>query len=370
LRILTVVGNRPQFVKASVVSRALAELRETTTIGDVDEQIVHTGQHYDYSLSQIFFEQLDLKTPAWNLGIGSGSHAQQTGEILKRLEAVLQSERPDLVLVYGDTNSTLAGALAAIKLHIQVAHVEAGLRSGNMRMAEEVNRVLTDRISALLFCPTATAAFNLAREGITSGVHITGDVMYDCLKVIRRRDRCSRALAGFGLQPLEYAVATIHRAENTDNPIRLRAAIAALEKLVTMGLRVVFPVHPRTSRRLTESDISVRGLQIIEPVGYIEMVALTQHARLIVTDSGGLQKEAFLLDTPCVTLREETEWPETLSDGWNVLAGCDTRRIVESCARQLEKPIRGDGSAKDLFGDGLAAEEIARLLCGHPTADD
>ena len=354
MRVLSIVGARPQFIKAAPVSRALRRVAQ--------EVLVHTGQHYDRNLSAVFFDELHIPEPDYNLGVGSGSHGRQTGQMLIRIEEVLLKERPDWVLVYGDTNSTLAGALAAVKLHIPVAHVEAGLRSFNRMMPEEHNRVLTDHASDLLLCPTQTAVDNLAREGVVRGVHLTGDVMYDAvLYNIALAEQRSDILARLGLTPGGYALVTAHRPRNTDNPDRLRAIIAALEE-IGESLPVVFPVHPRTRRALAAlppAHLPPANLHLIEPVGYLDMLMLEKHARLIITDSGGVQKEAYMFRVPCLTLREDTEWPETVAAGWNLLLGADRAAIVRAAHE-----FRPTGDPPPLFGDGHAAEHIAALLTG------
>jgi UDP-GlcNAc3NAcA epimerase len=348
VNIVSVVGARPQFIKAATVSRHLRRAHQ--------EVLVHTGQHYDEQLSDVFFAQLDLPPPDHHLGVGSAPHGRQTAQILERLEDVLLQEKPDRVLVYGDTNSTLAGALAAVKLHIPLAHVEAGLRSYDRRMPEEINRVLTDHCADLLFCPTVTAVENLAREGITNGVHLVGDVMYDSLLQQTPDDSDARQiLRGWGLEPGEYFLATVHRAANTDDAARLGTILQALGEL---SLPVVFPIHPRTRKAIAVAGLSLTpNIHLREPLGYRDMLVLERHARSILTDSGGVQKEAFFLGVPCVTLREETEWPETVECGWNVLAGAEPERIVAAARRpapQEERPL--------LFGDGHAAEKIVRSL--------
>jgi len=320
------------------------------------EALVHTGQHYDDSMSAVFFEELGIPEPEYNLDIGSGPHGAQTGAMLARIEEVAFAERPDWVLVYGDTNSTLAGALAAAKLHIPVAHVEAGLRSFNRLMPEEVNRVVADHLSALLFCPSRTAVENLASEGIRRGVHVVGDVMADTLSgAVRRAEAGSGALSRFRLRAKGFLLATVHRAENTDDPGRLGAILDALDALEEA---VLFPVHPRTRKA-----IEARGhrpaphVQMVEPVGYLDMLMLEKSARMILTDSGGVQKEAYWLGVPCVTLRDETEWVETVRAGWNALAGADTRRIVElvgSFAPPADRPV--------LYGKEGAAGRCVRLM--------
>lgn len=352
MKVLTVVGARPQFIKAAPVSRALRRMGR--------EVLVHTGQHYDAAMSDIFFTELELPAPDYHLGVGSGSHGAQTGQMLTHLEAVMERERPDWVLVYGDTNSTLAGALAATKLHLPVAHVEAGLRSYNRQMPEEINRVVTDHVSTLLLCPTDTAVVNLAREGITVGVHQVGDVMYDATLQLAPLARDRSALTQrLGLRAGEYILLTVHRADNTDSPERLGAI---LRTVAAAGLPVVFPVHPRTRTRLATHGLEPlldSPLQAIEPVSYLNMLALEQGAAVIVTDSGGVQKEAFMFGVPCITCRTETEWTETVTAGANVLVGADPERL----AAALVSPSRPQPAA-DFYGDGRAAERIAAILFG------
>jgi len=338
--ILSVVGARPQFIKAAPVSRALAK-------ADLREILVHTGQHFDAAMSDVFFEELAIPPPAHNLEVNSLGHGAMTGRMLEKLEQVLLAERPDLVLVYGDTNSTAAGALAAAKLNIPVAHVEAGLRSFNRRMPEEVNRVLADHLSELLLCPTTTAVANLAAEGITKGVHAVGDVMYDTtLAAIARAEECSRILETLELVPRRYAVATLHRAENTDDPERLAAVIAWLET-AALDQPVIMAVHPRTRKRMAETGMSPRGLRLVDPLGYLDMARLVHHAAAVFTDSGGLQKEAYFHRVACVTLRDETEWVETLEAGWN--------RLWTVAEYRPRRDIAD-------YGTGRAADQIAELL--------
>jgi asparagine synthase (glutamine-hydrolysing)/UDP-N-acetylglucosamine 2-epimerase len=346
MKIVSVVGARPQFVKAATVSRAL-RVHHT-------EVLVHTGQHYDPNMSAIFFEQLELPEPDYHLGVGSGAHGWQTGEMLRGLEQVLLRERPDWAVVYGDTNSTLAGALAAAKLQLRVAHVEAGLRSYNRRMPEEINRVLTDHISAVLFCPTDQAVRNLAAEGITAGVHQVGDVMYET--AFQYAERADRALLQrLGLEAGSYALATIHRAENVDDSARLALLMTALNLL---ELPTVFPVHPRTRGRLERLAFApAPHLRLIDPVGYPEMLRLEQEAQLILTDSGGVQKEAYIFGVPCLTLRDETEWVETVAAGWNRLVGTDPAQIL-AAARAWQPPALRPA----LFGDGRTTARILGIL--------
>ncbi|HEY3113537.1 MAG TPA: UDP-N-acetylglucosamine 2-epimerase (non-hydrolyzing) [Gemmatimonadaceae bacterium] len=351
-RVLTVVGARPQFIKAGPVSEALA--------GRAHEILVNTGQHYDYDMSEVFFRDLRLRPVDYNLEVGSGSHAAQTGAMLERLEPVMMTERPDLVLVYGDTNSTLAGALVAAKLDIPVAHVEAGLRSFNRTMPEEVNRVLTDHIARYLFAPSEVARRQLAAEGITSGVHITGDVMYDA--ILRYAPKAAQTSAYPSLLNLEaggYYLCTVHRAENTDDSVRLGSISAALRSL---DKPVVLPVHPRTRKKIADFGIELgANVRAIDPVGYLDMLQLLQASAALLTDSGGLQKESYYLGIPCVTLRCETEWTETVEVGWNVLAGQDPDRIVDA----LRSFSRALPPRPQLYGDGNASAIIADLLCSE-----
>ncbi len=349
MKVVTVVGARPQFVKAAPVSRALR------AAGHV-ERLIHTGQHYDPSMSQVFFDELEVPAPAANLEVGSGPHGWQTGTMLARLEALLVDERPDRVLVYGDTNSTLAGALAAAKLRIPLAHVEAGLRSFDRDMPEETNRVLTDHASDLLLCPTPLAVANLAREGITRGVLLVGDPMADAVRLFAPAGaaRAASLHARLGLSPGRYAVATVHRPKTTDDPACLAGVLGALAAL---DLPVVLPLHPRTRSRLPADFAPGPALRLVEPLGYLDLLGLVGGARQVLTDSGGLQKEAYLLGVPCVTLREETEWVETLDAGWNVLAGADPARI-----REASRALRPPAARPELYGDGHASDRIAAAL--------
>lgn len=350
MNILSVVGARPQFVKAAPVGRALAA-------AGVRNVLLHTGQHYDPGMSGVFFSELGIEEPDYNLGAGSGSHATQTAAMLTGIEEVLLSERPDWLLIYGDTNSTLAGALAAAKLGVPVAHVEAGLRSYNRSMPEEINRVVADSLSTLLFCPTSVAIDNLAREDITSGVHVVGDVMYDAVLWASERvpDREESILARLGLEPGEYLLATVHRASNTDSVENLTAIMWALHATEE---RVVFPVHPRTLKALYNAGIRPGdNIMQIEPVSYLDMIALEKHARKILTDSGGVQKEALWFGVPCITMRDETEWVETVECGWNTLTGTNPARILE--AVHTSKP---EDTPPQIYGDGKAAQKIATLL--------
>ncbi len=344
MRVLTVVGARPQFIKAAPVSRVLRQTHE--------EYLLHTGQHYDDAMSDLFFRQLDIPSPDRNLEVGSGPHGAQTGAMLAGIESVALEYRPDWILVYGDTNSTLAGALAGAKLHIPVAHVEAGLRSHDRRMPEETNRVVADHVSTLLLCPTPTAVANLAREGLTRGVQMVGDVMHDAfLQHIALAERSCRILEDLRLTRGGYALLTVHRAENTEQPDRLNAI---LEGAAASGMLVILPIHPRT--RSVIGDVA-ENVRIIEPVGYLEMLVLERNAEIIVTDSGGVQKEAFFAGRPCVTVRDTTEWTETVDAGWNVLTGSDSRAIARAM-----RDFRPTSARPPLFGDGHAAERVVEAL--------
>jgi UDP-GlcNAc3NAcA epimerase len=358
MKLVSIVGARPQFVKASTVSRMLAA---TSTFREV---LVHTGQHYDKNMSDVFFSELGIPEPSYNLAVGSASHGAQTGRMLEAIETVLETEKPDWVLVYGDTNSTIAGALAATKLHIPVAHVEAGLRSFNRAMPEEVNRVLTDHVSDLLFAPTDSAVTNLRNEGIHSDkIALVGDVMYDTAIYFRQHAiDTSRIRDSLALKEGHYVLATIHRAENTDDPDRLQAIIGALIDL-SRDLCVVLPMHPRTRQAVRNAGITIPdGLRLIDPVSYLDMVMLESGARMIVTDSGGVQKEAFFFKVPCVTLRDETEWAELVKGGWNRLVPPKSRAAINE---GFESALR-DGTSKEwpstLYGDGNAAGAIVERL--------
>ena len=356
MKITTIIGARPQFIKAAAISRAIAAYNRQRKRRDIEEILVHTGQHYDDGMSAIFFRELEIPEPKCNLNIGSGSHGQQTGRMLIAIEKVLLKERPDWVLIYGDTNSTLAGALAAAKLHIRIAHVEAGLRSFNRRMPEEINRVVADQLSHLLLCPSQVAADNLAAEGIIKGVAITGDVMADALqfaaiKASVRSDILTRLL----LKPKGYLLATVHRAENTDDNQRLDNILSAF---AAINESVVFPVHPRTRKLLKENGYQPpANLKLIDPVGYFDIIALEKSAQLLLTDSGGMQKEAYWLRVPCITLRDETEWVETVQLGWNILTGADPDRIIKA-GRTFKAP----SDHPPLYGDGKAAVNCLNVL--------
>ncbi len=366
MKILTVVGARPQFIKAAMVSRAIVEHNRQGANPTVVEEIIHTGQHYDDNMSDIFFRQMGIPEPAANLHAGTGLHGEMTGRMLSAIEKEIVNRKPDWVLVYGDTNSTLAGALAAAKLQVPVAHVEAGLRSFNRRMPEEINRILTDHVSSLLFCPTHAAVDNLSNEGITRGVHHVGDVMYDAALLFGEiAARTSTILRDLNLTPGEYYLATVHRAENTDDPIRLRNILTALKALEKP---VILPLHPRTKKILQKFSPSLLtppsspakpspSLRIVDPLSFLDMVELEKNARCILTDSGGVQKEAYFHGVPCVTLREETEWVETVQAGWNQVVGAETERIVAAVRRaRTGEPIHE-------YGEGNSTADVLEHIC-------
>jgi UDP-N-acetylglucosamine 2-epimerase len=347
-----VVGTRPQFVKAAALS---PEIRRRA-----EEVLIHTGQHYDEEMSRVFFDALHIPEPNYDLGIGSGSHGEQTGRMLAAVEEILEKEKPDSVLVYGDTNSTLAGALAAAKLHIPVGHVEAGLRSHNRSMPEEINRIMVDHISTLLFAPTRIAVENLKREGVEKGVHLVGDVMYDLAMRFASSSKSRETLRAMGLESKGYLLTTVHRAGNTDDRNNLEAIVEALKEC---GRPVVFPIHPRTAKAIRVARISFQrsggNVMRIKPVDYPTFISLLTGAEKVVTDSGGVQKEAYFFGIPCITLREETEWPETVEAGWNILVGARKRAILKAI-REFEPK----GKPAMAFGDGHAAERIAAIVVG------
>jgi UDP-GlcNAc3NAcA epimerase len=347
MKVLSVIGARPQFIKAAPLSAALRTRHQ--------EILVHTGQHYDERMSAVFFEELGIPAPDHNLGIGGGTHAEQTGAMLPALERVIKDEAPDVVLVYGDTNSTLAASLAAAKLGVPVAHVEAGLRSFQRTMPEEINRVMTDHLSTWLFAPSSSSAAQLRTEGITKGVHVVGDIMYDAVSFHREH----APARGRAIPPGPYVLCTVHRAENTDVEERLRGIMDGIGRL---PLPVVLPLHPRTRLALQRAALAVpENCVVTEPASYLEMLALERDSTCVLTDSGGVQKEAYYLGVPCVTLRDETEWTETVQTGWNVLVGSDPERIVAAFeshrGRTGERPL--------LYGDGRAADSILNALGGN-----
>jgi len=364
MKIITIVGARPQFVKAAVVSRSIATFSQNNR--HISEVIVHTGQHYDANMSEVFFEEMKIPKPHYNLHIGGGYHGAMTGQMLEKIEAVLLAEKPDVVLVYGDTNSTLAGALASVKLHIPVAHVEAGLRSFNMRMPEEVNRILTDQISSWLFCPTKTAVNNLQDEGFIRAkaeskhvVENVGDVMYDAAlfykKIAQPSEKNSRILKEVKHQ---FYLATIHRAENTDDIERLTNIISALDT-ISKEMPVILPLHPRTRSIIKQYNIQFDNINVIEPVGYFDMIMLLGQCQGVLTDSGGVQKEAYFFSKPCITLRDETEWVELVEHDYNVLVGADYDKILQA---QKELSTKQLDFSIQLYGDGTAGEKIIQKI--------
>jgi UDP-GlcNAc3NAcA epimerase len=360
MKIITIIGARPQCIKAAMVSRAIMECHRGGE--PVEERILHTGQHYDENMNRVFFRQLHIPPPTWQLQCGQASHAQMTAQMLVGIEEILTGHPPAQVLVYGDTNSTLAGALAAAKLHIPVVHVEAGLRSFNRQMPEEINRVLTDHLSSLLFCPTHAAVGNLQREGLHGGVFHVGDVMYDAaLAFGEMAGQTSSILSALQLESRRFYLCTVHRAENTDRPEPLTQIVHALLEIASAGCPVIWPLHPRTGKcldacRLYPLIARNPSLRLIEPVGYLDMVLLEKHAAVILTDSGGVQKEAYFHRTPCITLRNETEWVETVAAGWNQLAGCRTERILDCLNNRPER------TGIPEYGDGNAARKIIERL--------
>ncbi|MBW2568668.1 MAG: UDP-N-acetylglucosamine 2-epimerase (non-hydrolyzing) [Deltaproteobacteria bacterium] len=373
MKIATIIGARPQFIKAAPVNRAIAEYNRLAFHSSrITEVIIHTGQHFDADMSDVFFKELNIPKPGYNLGINSANHGAMTGRMLEKIEEILIKEKPDWVLVYGDTNSTLAGALAAVKLHIPIAHVEAGLRSFNRDMPEEHNRVLTDHCSDILFCPTETAVKNLKNEGFTNIVTNSsplipnpyslplvtnvGDTMYDAVlqfsEIARKQ---STILEDLGLTSKQYLLATVHRPYNTDIPENLQSILSAF---LEIDEPIIFPVHPRTRQKLTGLTAhQVKNLNCISPVGYLDMLMLEKNARVILTDSGGMQKEAYWFGVPCVTLRDETEWVETVEAGWNVVAGVNNTEIARAVKEGNVPMVQ-----PQIFGDGQAAQRIVETL--------
>lgn len=366
-KVATIIGARPQFIKAATVSRAIAQQVRSGQPNSIKEAIIHTGQHFDANMSEVFFQELVIPEPDYNLGIGGGSHGRNTGRMIEAIEEVLVKEQPDWVLVYGDTDSTLAGALAAAKLHIPVAHVEAGLRSYNRVMPEEINRIVADQLSTLLFCPTLTAVKNLEKEGFPHQLSArtrqtvvnVGDVMYDAaLYYSDRAQEKSRIMQTLAVAPKAFVLATIHRAENTDNPERLQNIMAALNRIAA-EMSVILPLHPRTKQKLVPADFS--AVTFIDPLGYLDMVMLEKNARVVITDSGGVQKEAYFHGVPCVTVRNETEWVELVAEDANLLSSNNKEDIVKSFLRMKDRAI----VAKNLYGDGKSAQRIIEVLFNH-----
>ena len=359
-RIITIVGARPQFVKAAMLSRAISMRNKQGLC--FEERLVHTGQHYDENMSRVFFKEMGILKPTWQLHCGNHTHGAMTGQMLIDIEKILISNRPDYVLVYGDTNSTLAGALAASKLHVPVVHVEAGLRSFNKAMPEETNRILTDHMSSLLCCPTQTAVHNLRRENITEGVYHVGDIMYDAALLFGKvADRQSTILQTLELSPKRFLLCTVHRAENTDDQNRLCQIAQALAEIAEQGEKIVIPLHPRTRIYLEKYNLltalqQLPNIRFTEPLGFLDMVMVERNAQTILTDSGGVQKEAYFHKTPCITLREETEWTETVESGWNQLAGFHAENIIKCLSTSMERKEIQE------YGDGDTAQRIIDLL--------
>jgi len=378
LKIVSVIGARPQFIKAVSISRAIKEFNKKAKRpkSKIKEILVHTGQHYDYSMNDIFFRDLNLRKPDYDLNVGSHNQGKQTALMLERIEVVFKKEMPDLVLVYGDTNSTLAGALAAKKLHILLAHVEAGLRSYNMDMPEEINRVVVDRISDILFCPTKVAVKNLRQGGVDNfssrrfpKIFLVGDVMYDSvLFYLKIAERKSNIIERLSLLPRKYYLATIHRAENTDNRERLKSILEVLNEIAKERAPVIFPIHPRTKKAMNVFKIRPKhnSLIMINPISYLDMLMLEKNARVILTDSGGVQKEAYFFRVPSVTLRNETEWIETIRNRWNVLTGTDKEKVKEALSNLCKKDV----SHPNFYGDGNAGKKIIQILKRNLNKDD
>lgn len=354
MKIVSVVGARPQFIKASVLTPLLRQQH--------DEVLLHTGQHYDYAMSKLFFDELGLPEPKYNLGVGSGPQGAQTGAMLAGMEKILLDEKPDWTVVYGDTNSTLAGGLAAAKLHVPVAHVEAGLRSWNRKMPEEINRVMVDHLSSLLLCPSNRAVENLKKEGIVKGVVKTGDVMHDSAiycaqKAEEHRENFDRICKEAHVEPGGYFLATVHRAENTDHLNRLERIVSAFERLPA---KVVWPVHPRTLKELKTRNIACgKNIVLTEPFSYLDMLLFLKRAKTVLTDSGGVQKEALFFKVPCITLREETEWTETVDSGWNILTGIDAEEILSAVASHHKNRKQDPG---EIYGDGNSGRNAIESL--------
>lgn len=360
MRILTIVGARPQFIKAAMISRAIDGFNRQSKQCQIVEEIIHTGQHYDDNMSDIFFNQMQIPEPAVNLNVGSGLHGEMTARILSGVEKKIIDRKPDWILVYGDTNSTLAGALAAAKLHVPVAHVEAGLRSFNKSMPEEINRILTDHVSSILFCPSSVAVSNLANEGINQNVYNVGDVMYDAAIVFGKiADNSSKILKDLNLEANSYLLTTIHRAENTDDKIRLDNLLSALKEL-SKHQKIIFPIHPRTRSKITSfiSELP-KGIKLIEPISFLDMVVLEKNSKCILTDSGGVQKEAFFHGVPCITLRDETEWVELVENGVNRLAGTTYESILAAYNDFNSEEINFN---INLYGNGYAANRIVDTM--------
>jgi len=371
MKLFSIIGARPQFIKVAPVCRAIEASNKHGH--EIEDIIVHTGQHYDASMSDVFFDELKIPKPTYNLGVGSSSHGVQTGDMLAQIDQLLQKVKPDMVVIYGDTNSTVAGALAAAKLHIPVTHIEAGLRSFNRKMPEEVNRIVADHISDLLLVPTQTGMDNLEKENLISRAKNVGDVMFDAVLFNKKlAKQNSTILQDLDIKDSAYAMITVHRAENTDNLDNLRLLMTAFNDLAESGLTMIFPIHPRTKNKLKEMSNDWQphtNLKLIEPVGYLDMLSLVENAQLVLTDSGGLQKEAFFLGCPCITLREETEWLETVSFGGNVVVGTDSTKITKAVSDWKSKIDRNDlkfrKTESNPFGDGDTASKIIDAILNY-----
>jgi UDP-N-acetylglucosamine 2-epimerase len=363
IKIATVIGARPQFIKAASLSRYIKKISNSinNNLINLQEIIIHTGQHYDFNMNDTFFNELELPKPDYNLGIGSDTHARQTGRMMIELENIILSEKPDYVLIYGDTNSTIAGSLTAVKMDIPLAHVEAGLRSFDRKMPEEVNRVVSDTVSTLLFCPTDVAVTNLKKEGITKNVHNVGDIMLETYQYYKdKAEKSSKILKVLGLKPKKYFLCTIHRVSNTDNKNNLKNILVGLSE---SKKQIILPIHPRTKKIIEQNqdikDLIGGNINIIDPIGYFDMIMLEKNARKIITDSGGVQKEAYFNKVPCITLRENTEWVETIHNGVNILAGIVPENIIEAINNFLPDEKR---FTTNLFGDGQTSAKIIKII--------
>ena len=371
MKLFSIVGARPQFIKIAPICRAIASQNEDSQV--LDDVIIHTGQHYDPSMSDIFFDELNIPKADFHLGVGSGAHGAQTGLMLQKLEELMLSQKPDMVVIYGDTNSTVAGALAAAKLHIPIAHIEAGLRSFNRKMPEEVNRIVADHISDMLLAPTPTAISNLKKENLAERTIYSGDIMHDAVIYnCKLAEEKSSILKDLSLAKKDYAIVTIHRAENTDDTERLESILTSLNEIAEDGLQLVFPIHPRTKKTISAQFPDWKPsakLNMIEPVGYLDMLQLVGNARVALTDSGGLQKETFFLNCPCITLRDETEWVETVDGGGNIVTGVNKDKIIEAVTYWINKTEKEDvdftAQASKAFGEGNSADRIIQAILDY-----
>ncbi|HOK05307.1 MAG TPA: UDP-N-acetylglucosamine 2-epimerase (non-hydrolyzing) [Victivallales bacterium] len=360
MKILTIIGARPQFIKAAALSAKIAELQKKAN--NIEEIIVHTGQHYDTEMSDVFFKELHIPREKYNLKVGSASHAIQTAKIMSKLENIIETEKPDFTLLYGDTNSTLAGAITAAKLKIKIAHIEAGLRSFNKNMPEEINRIVTDHLSSLNFCPTKTALENLRKEGLAKTARLVGDIMYDIALIFTKisENFSNKILNKFKLQKKNFILMTCHRAENTDDLKNLKEIISAANQL-SQNLPIIFPIHPRTKKIIIKNRITLsKNIILSKPLSYIQSITLQKNAKILLTDSGGMQKEAFFFNTPCITFRNETEWVETVKTGMNIVTGANSKKIIDAFAIFAKKKLKKFKS--HIYGDGNTAEKILKIL--------